>query len=77
MSLGPPHAPPAVSPTEALNPLSQVTLTEPTEVPRVPGVKVSGDEVAEMPKSPASSMLQPAKAKDPMAVLHPLSEVGA
>jgi hypothetical protein len=73
--LAPPHAPAVVSPTAALSPFNQVTVTVPKEVPAVPAVNVRGEEVAEILKSGAGGVPQPLKLNDPIAVLHPLLEV--
>jgi hypothetical protein len=61
-----PHAPAGASVTAELNPLSEVTVTVPLEVPTAPAVSVSGVADSEMLKSAAPPQL--ANLKDPIAV---------
>ena len=68
MPFGPPHAPPVVSPTGALSPFSQLTVTVPVDTPRTPAVKVCGEEPAEILKSGSRAGPQPLKLNDPIAV---------
>ena len=62
-----PHAPAGASVTAELNPLSEVTVTLPLEVPTAPAVNVSGVADDEMLKSAAPEQF--ANLKDPIAVL--------
>jgi hypothetical protein len=64
-----PHAPPVVRFTVELNPLAEVTVTVPLEVPPVPALNVNGEADAEMPKSAVAAPVQLASLKDPIAVL--------
>ena len=73
--LAPPHAPCAASCTGATRPFNQFTVTAPCEAPPEPAMKFCGDELAEMPKSGTSGVLQPLKLKDPIAVFQLVLEV--